>query len=133
MGRVLLFPGQHRTGFRISGPAVAGEAGDEFAAVFLLWVCHIVDDETDGTVLRVAFANVQRHDVGCSHENASLLKKKTACFHRPPRVLLFYHLHPEGTQNHLQKPLAPVWKESAFPTALASGGRAAQVLQICAA
>ena len=66
--------------------------------------------------LRAVFADVQRHDAGRSHKKASLLKKKTACFHRPSHVILLYHPHPKGTRNHLQNPPVPAWKENAFPT-----------------
>src|SRR5699024_7550676 len=37
---------QHELG--VGHTAVAGEASDEFAAVCLLWICHIVDDVADG-------------------------------------------------------------------------------------
>ena len=60
----------------VSGPAVAGKAGNEFAAVRLLRICHIVDDVADGTALRAAFANVQRHDARRSHVHKPPFKKR---------------------------------------------------------
>ena len=42
------------------------KAGDEPAAVCLLWVGYIVNDVTDCLAFGAAFANVQRHDAcGC--------------------------------------------------------------------
>ena len=60
----------------VSGPAIAGKTGNELAAVCLLWICHIVDDVADGTALRAAFANVQRHDAGRSHVHKPPFKKR---------------------------------------------------------
>lgn len=59
----------------VSGPAIAGKAGDEFAAVCLLWVCYIVDDVADGTAHCATFADVQRHDAGRSHDYEPPFKK----------------------------------------------------------
>ena len=61
--------------FCIGGPAVAAIAGDEPAVVGLLRVFHIVDDVADRLTFSAAFANMQRHDAGGSH-NGNLLSKK---------------------------------------------------------
>ena len=66
----------------------------------------------------VAFTYIGNHICGKTVGNPKALFPHIAlnCFHRSSHVILLYHPYPKGIRNHLQKPPAPAWKESACPT-----------------
>ena len=107
---------QHELG--VGHTAVAGEAGDEFTAVCLLWICHIVDDVADGAAFRAAFATCSGMMRVVAMKTPPFSKRKRPAF--TDRLVLFCSIILiQKELGSSSKSSGSCWKESAFPTALA--------------
>ena len=54
----------------VRDPAVALVAGDQPAAVRLVWILHIVNDVSDSLAHSPTLAGVQGHDAGGGHDKS---------------------------------------------------------------